>query len=267
MKLLETLLPMLIAVGCIRRGEEMSGEKPAEEVVLTVLYDNYPGSSELRTAWGFSCLAYVDGRRVLFDTGGDWETLSHNMRELGVDPKSIDIVVLSHIHGDHTGGLGGFLEADPGVTVWLLRSFPRDFKDFVRSTGAKVGEVGEDTVRIAPNIFTTGEMGTGIKEQSLVVRSGKGLVIVTGCAHPGVTNIVERVKEKFGGDVYLVLGGFHLFGTSEGRIRSIAEDFKRLGVEKVAPCHCSGDVAKGIFEEVYRADYVDVHVGTVVRIR
>ena len=262
----DVVLSTLLAVGCAGKGVKTTEEKPAGEVVMTILYDNYPGGPGLETGWGFSCLVQVDGMRVLFDTGGDWEVLSHNMDVLGVDPKSIDTVVLSHIHGDHTGGLRGFLGVNPEVTVWLPESFPGNFKEFVRQAGAEVREVGEDTAKVAPNVFTTGEMGTAIREQSLVVRSAKGLVVVTGCAHPGVVNIARRAKETIGEDVYLVLGGFHLFGSSEGRIRSIIEDLRKLGVRKVGPCHCSGDSARKLFREAYGEDYVDVHVGAVVRI-
>jgi len=206
--------------------------------------------------------------RVLFDTGGDWEILSHNMDVLGVDPKSIDTVVLSHIHADHSGGLRGFLVANSEVVVWVPKSFPESFKDLVRKVGAEVREVGEDTAKVAPNVFTTGEMGTtrGIKEQALVVRSAKGLVVVTGCARPGVVNTARRAKETIDGDVYLVLGGFHLSQASEDTVRSIIEGLRELGVRKVGPCHCSGGLARKLFLKAYGEDYVDVHVGTVVRI-
>lgn len=263
---LGVLLSTLLAVGCTGREAKMAEEKPAGRVVMTILYDNNPGGSGLRTGWGFSCLVQADGGEVLFDTGGYWETLSQNMEALGVDPKSIDTVVLSHIHGDHTGGLWGFLKVNPDVTVWLPESFPGAFKESVRESGARVMEVGEDTMCIAPNVFTTGEMGTSIKEQSLVVRSKKGLVVVTGCAHPGVVNIVRRAKETFVEDIYLVLGGFHLFGSSEEAIRSIVEELRKLGVRKVAPCHCSGDVARRLFRKAYGEDYIDAHVGAVIGI-
>ena len=121
------LIPIVLA-GCI---EEEIPEKtePAEGVKLTILYDNNPGDPNLRSAWGFSCLVQMKGMNLLFDTGGDWRTLEHNMRELRVDPRSIGIVLLSHAHGDHIGGLGGFLAVNTerrGVAAGIV---PAQFQE------------------------------------------------------------------------------------------------------------------------------------------
>jgi 7,8-dihydropterin-6-yl-methyl-4-(beta-D-ribofuranosyl)aminobenzene 5'-phosphate synthase len=95
-----------------------------------------------------------------------------------------------------------------------------------------------------------------------IMLSNRSIVIVTGCAHPGAANIVKNAKELTGMGVYLVLGGFHLSGASENTLLSIIEQFRELGVLKVAPCHCSGDRAKALFKEEFGEDYVEVGVGT-----
>jgi len=101
-----------------------------------------------------------------------------------------------------------------------------------------------------------------IKEQSLVITTSKGLVIITGCAHPGVVNVIRTAKEIVPDDrVYLVMGGFHLSGASSAQIESIIDSFVELGVERVAPCHCSGDEARRLFEERYGEDYIESGVG------
>jgi 7,8-dihydropterin-6-yl-methyl-4-(beta-D-ribofuranosyl)aminobenzene 5'-phosphate synthase len=221
-----------------------------ETVHLTVLYDNYLYNDGLHTAWGFSCLVEVGKRTTLFDTGGDAETLLSNMAALKINPHQIEIVVLSHVHGDHTGGLFSLLELNNALTVYLPASFPKDFKERVKTYGASVVEVQGPT-EIIPGVWSTGEMGTGIKEQALVVQSPKGLLVVTGCAHPGVINMVKRAKEIAGDKIHLVVGGFHMAGMSQKQIQEVIRALQELGVEEVAPCHCSGDLTRQLFHEAY----------------
>jgi 7,8-dihydropterin-6-yl-methyl-4-(beta-D-ribofuranosyl)aminobenzene 5'-phosphate synthase len=236
-----------------------------EEMIITVVYDNNPSVEGLKTGWGFSCLVEGCQRTILFDTGGDSETLLYNMEKLGIDPTQVEVVLLSHIHGDHTGGLGGFLKRNSGVEVFLLPSFPSGFKREVKSLGANYIEVGKLT-EVCKDVFSTGELGTGIREQSLVVKTSKGLVIITGCAHPGIVEIIEHVKRSFNEDIYLVMGGFHLVSTPEREIGEIIQDFRRLGVVKSAPCHCSGDDCRRLFERGYKEDFIKLGVGSRISI-
>ena len=101
----------------------------------------------------------------------------------------------------------------------------------------------------------------------MVIETSQGLVVITGCAHAGVVNIVRQAKELTGGDAHLVLGGFHLGGASEARIASVVEDFQQLGVRRVAPCHCSGDVARRLFGEAYGTDFIPAGVGSRLEVR
>jgi len=257
------LLDLLLAHGCTpttpaETPDEISTQKAPE---LVIIYDNNPYDNRLHTAWGFSCLIRLAQRTILFDTGGDSSTLLHNMRQLQIDPGEVDAVVLSHIHGDHVGGLIGFLEQNNAVTVYLPQSFPKSFKDEIGSFGAKVEEVYEAR-ELFSGVYTTGELGSGIKEQSLIVTTGQGLVVITGCAHPGIVEIIQRAKEVVPDNrVYLVIGGFHLSGASSTQIESIISSFIQLGVAKVAPCHCSGDETRRLFEESYGVNYIESGVG------
>jgi len=236
----------------------------AEALTITIVYDNNPYDERLKTAWGFSCLVERGNLKLLFDTGADAPTLLANMAALGLDPTEIDIIVLSHIHGDHIGGLEGILAVNKETTVYLPRSFPAGLKERIGAS-ARVVEVHEP-MEIAEGIHTTGEMGWGILEQALVVETPRGLVVITGCAHPGVANIVAKAKEITGEEVYLVMGGFHLISADKATIEGIVEDFRKLGVQKVAPCHCSGDLARSLFEKAYGRDFIRVGVGSKLKI-
>jgi 7,8-dihydropterin-6-yl-methyl-4-(beta-D-ribofuranosyl)aminobenzene 5'-phosphate synthase len=231
------------------------------ESSVTILYDNNRFDPQLKTAWGFSCLVKGADKTILFDTGGDDYTLLDNMKQLDVDPAIIDIVVLSHIHGDHTGGLGGFLEKSSRVVVYVLGSFPGNFKKAVMSIARGMEEV-TDAKEICPGAYTTGELGNAIREEALVLKTREGLVIITGCAHPGIVNMVRKAKEVTGEErVHLVMGGFHLRGEMPSRLESIADELDQLSVHKVAPCHCSGDEARRLFKKKFGSNYIESGVG------
>jgi 7,8-dihydropterin-6-yl-methyl-4-(beta-D-ribofuranosyl)aminobenzene 5'-phosphate synthase len=119
---------------------------------------------------------------------------------------------------------------------------------------------------IGHGVYTTGELGTGIIEQSLAVKTDEGLVVVTGCAHPGIVEVVRKAKALSGDEIYLVLGGFHLGGKSRRAIEGILSEFRRLGVRKVAPCHCTGEQAIKMFRQEYGEDFIQAGVGKVVRV-
>jgi glyoxylase-like metal-dependent hydrolase (beta-lactamase superfamily II) len=111
------------------QAKSSSPEIRAEKgMKITIVYDNNPYDPRLRSDWGFSCLVSFRERAILFDTGGDGGILLENMKKLGIDPKGISTVLLSHIHGDHVGGLPAFLRQNSKVTVYVPGSFPADLK-------------------------------------------------------------------------------------------------------------------------------------------
>jgi 7,8-dihydropterin-6-yl-methyl-4-(beta-D-ribofuranosyl)aminobenzene 5'-phosphate synthase len=232
-----------------------------EMVTFTVLYDNNAYAPGLRTDWGFACMVETGEATVLFDTGGNGTILTSNMAKLGFDPQAIDVVVLSHAHGDHTGGLAKLLNTGISPTVYVPAAFPTLFKTDVRARTDLV-EI-TDAVKILPGIYTTGEVGSSIVEQALVVETGEGVVVVTGCALPGVVQMVRRAKETVEGEVTLVTGGFHLGSASSSRIEDIIADLRDLGVQHVAPCHCTGDLARQMFASAFGADCTLAGVGQV----
>jgi 7,8-dihydropterin-6-yl-methyl-4-(beta-D-ribofuranosyl)aminobenzene 5'-phosphate synthase len=230
---------------------------------ITVVHDNNSYKQGLETAWGFSAFITGTEKTILFDTGGDGSILLDNMEKLAVEPNNIDIVVLSHIHGDHTGGLSSFLEKNSEIAVYLPKSFPKKFKDKVTSCGSKIVEV-EQSLKICENVYSTGELGRLIKEQSLIIQTDKGLIVITGCAHPGIVKIVNAAKNLLEDNILLVMGGFHLEWTTKGKIEKIISAFEKLGVRYVGPAHCSGDKARSLFEKHFGENYIDVGAGKII---
>jgi len=238
----------------------------AKDLSLTIVYDNNPHDDRLETRWGFSC--YIQGaeKTILFDVGGEGSVLLSNMEKLKIDPKTVSAIVLSHVHYDHIGGLSYFLKKNQNVTVYMPRSLPQSVKGTVRLAGAQVADVHKP-VKICKDVYSTGELGSFLKEESLIIRTSKGLVVITGCAHPGVVNIVKRAKEMLKSDVYLVLGGFHLCWMNLSKVKKIINGVKKEGVKKVAPCHCSGDLAREQFEKAYGKDFILVGAGKTIIIK
>jgi 7,8-dihydropterin-6-yl-methyl-4-(beta-D-ribofuranosyl)aminobenzene 5'-phosphate synthase len=237
----------------------------AKKVELKIVYDNNAFDPELKTAWGFACYIDTGEAKILFDTGGDPKILLANMDRLGITVGEIETIVLSHIHGDHVGGLPGILNENRRVDVYVPASFPDDFKSRAKAYGSNLIEV-HGALKISEGVLTTGELGSGIIEQSLIVNSERGLVVVTGCAHPGIANIVETAIQLTKRNVYLVVGGFHLSGATKEEILSVVERLRSLGVSNVAPCHCSGDLARRIFKDSFGAGYIDAGAGAIIRI-
>jgi 7,8-dihydropterin-6-yl-methyl-4-(beta-D-ribofuranosyl)aminobenzene 5'-phosphate synthase len=227
---------------------------------IIVVCDNNPYTAGLTTSWGFACVIKGAEKTVLFDTGGSSAVLLDNMQRLGIDPKEIDIVVLSHIHGDHVGGLEGFLKENSNVTIYLPATFPLGLKESLRRAGINVVEVN-DPVMICNGVYSTGVQGLRIKEQALIISTQTGIIVITGCAHPGIVNILGIAKDLLEDKIQLAMGGFHLGTENKPKLEKIISDFRKLGVERVGPCHCSGDPARRMFKEAYGDGYMNVGVG------
>ncbi len=229
-------------------------------VKITIIFDNYPHNAELKTEWGFSCLIEGFENALLFDTGGDGKILLDNMKNLGIDPNKIDKLLISHDHWDHTGGLQSFLEKKSDIDVYMLPSFSNGIKDIVRSKGAHLVE-SHTAEKLCSHIHTSGTLGKTIKEQSIIIETQKGLVIITGCAHPGIIHIIENAQKCFNQRINMVFGGFHLGSYTDSVLKNIIAQFRRLKVENAGPCHFSGDRCRKLFVNEYKNNFLNIGVG------
>lgn len=261
------ILPLIFA-GCAKGSGEK--ENAMEEIniqqikldnlCITILYDNTAYFEELRADWGFACLIEGPEKTVLFDTGAKGDILMSNIESMSLDPVKVDVVVLSHQHWDHVGGLEAFLARNSNLTVLVLKSFPDEIKKTVDGAGAELTEVS-GPYEICSGVYSTGTMGTGIEEQSLIITTDKGTLVITGCAHPGIVEIVKKAKELTGQEILLVMGGFHLMHHSDSQMKDIVDEFKELGVLYAGPCHCTGKDQLEAFRHAFEGRFLEIGAG------
>jgi len=202
---------------------------------IRIVYDNVSARSDMHADWGFAALVTLDGRRVLFDTGTKADLFMENLKKLGTDPASIEHIVISHDHGDHTGGIASLTARNPRIRVHMP-------------------EARQGPFELVPGVYSTGPIEGQPREQALVIETPKGLVILTGCSHPGLVKIVETAEKQRGANsVRLLLGGFHLLQQTQEQIAATIARLKQLKVAAAVPTHCSGDLAIKLFREAFPA--------------
>jgi 7,8-dihydropterin-6-yl-methyl-4-(beta-D-ribofuranosyl)aminobenzene 5'-phosphate synthase len=266
---------------------------------VRILCDNNAGPiSGTLGEHGFAALIEREGESVLFDTGGGL-TLLHNAQRMNLDLRSVRQVVLSHGHLDHAGGLWPLLQscgakqvlAHPGVFArrYTIRDgVPRAIglpyaEEFLSGMGASFSY--SDAFReVAPGIFLTGEVprlasfeagdaglfcdSSGccsdgvLDDQSLVILTKKGLLLLLGCCHAGVVNTVEHARQKTGvSELYGVIGGCHLAFSSGAQIEGTVRALRRYGVKKICAGHCTGFAASARLAREFPGIFRPAHVG------
>jgi 7,8-dihydropterin-6-yl-methyl-4-(beta-D-ribofuranosyl)aminobenzene 5'-phosphate synthase len=267
---------------------------------ITILYDAFgPHAGPLEMDWGFAALIEYGGRRILFDTGNNAQVLARNVKRLNVNLKRLDAVIISHRHGDHTSGLSHILEVNPAVKVYVpvegssfKSPFPRGFlarydalpvgmkyyngnepERFVSGTPwekADFESIAKTTEIFAGFFVLTAQSqkpGTvEMNELSLVFRTPRGLVVVVGCSHPGVENVLRNAA-TIDSRLYTVTGGFHLVLTERQEVERVASVLHdELRVERVAPGHCTSELGFSVFMDRFKDRFDQAGLGSVVQL-
>ena len=251
---------------------------------ITVLVDNKP-SGDIKGEWGLSILVEHEGKKILLDTGGSG-LFAVNLKKLGYDPADIDYGVLSHAHCDHANGMPRFFEENSKAKFYLRESAAENcygkiffcmiyfgIKRHVLERYSDRIEFVSGDYRLCegayliphktPGLAEIGRRGKmyirtdrGWKpddlshEQSLVIETDKGLLILNSCSHGGAVNIINEVAETFPGKkIYGLIGGLHLFNKSSEEIREVGRKIKESGISYVLTGHCTKDRAYGILKE------------------
>ncbi len=242
---------------------------PLDKVVLTAIADNRVVSPKLKAVWGLSiCVsAKRSGRYIslLFDTDTYPHILKYNIRTLGLKLERIHGIVISHDHSDHTGGLSLIPNYAQGIPVYVPHKSSSTLKERILSLGFKLVEV-KDKYMIDDGIFIIGGLERyGISEQSLVLSvSNLGLIVLVGCSHPGVVNIVRKAYKELRIKPYAVIGGFHLEWAPSEEIRRVVKELLSLGVRKIGPMHCSGEEIREYLRDHYPRVFLDMRAGSTI---
>ena len=268
---------------------------------LTVLYDAFGRDPALQKDWGYSALIEVAGRCILFDTGNNADVLAKNTQARGVDLSKVDFVVMSHRHGDHMGGMAHLLSVNPRVLIYAPKEgfgvygfdLPSAFyrkddalppeqryydgkpPDVMRFGAAWPGaniRLVDKTTQIAPGVhliaLVSDKPGTlELRELSLAIDTPDGMIVVVGCSHPGIDNIVKAAA-AINPRIHFVGGGFHLVVAKDPEIDSIVEVLRdTYKIAHVAPGHCTGEPTFAALKKAFGDRCLYAGLGTTIELR
>jgi 7,8-dihydropterin-6-yl-methyl-4-(beta-D-ribofuranosyl)aminobenzene 5'-phosphate synthase len=277
-------------------AQQTVADPAAGNAAITILYDAFGKRADLQKDWGFSAFIEYRGKRILFDTGDNPEILEHNAKAAGVDLSRLDFVVLSHRHGDHIGGMDYLLRVNPNVKIYAPKenfgifgsSLPGSFyrrddalppeqryfdgnaPETLRFGSAwpkahfvlidKTTEImpGMSLIALVSDKPTTLEL----KELSLAIDTPDGLVLVVGCAHPGIDKILDA-SAAIDKHIHLVVGGMHLVVAKDPEIeQAVTALHDKAKVDYVAPGHCTGEVTFAALRSAFGDHYRYAGLGT-----
>lgn len=261
-----------------------------------ILIDNLT-KGNLAAEWGLSVWIEQGGHKILLDTGAS-DKFALNAAALGLDLKEIEFGVLSHAHYDHADGLAAFFARNEKASFYLRdgaaencygkrwifhkyigihRGFLKTYRDRFRYAAGRYEIIPgvELLPHHTPGLEQFGEKNhlyikqgrrylpdSFAHEQSLVVNTDRGLVIFNSCSHGGADNIINEVSASYPGKrIYALIGGFHLYHTSDEGVRALADRIRQTGIEKIYTGHCTGDRAFQILKEELGEQACQIYTG------
>lgn len=255
---------LLLLFLSVNAGEPLGHQQvPADVAVrVTIIYDNYQKDPSLQPDWGFACLVEAGENRLLFDAGSNAGIYQKNVQSLGIRPEEIPTLFISHRHGDHTAGIPWILELNPAIHCYL----PSDYADQLKSQNQLPRNYTSvyEPAHLQGPFYSTGDQFKAFTEQGLVIRTDKGGILITGCGHPGVVEMVSVARKELGADIYAVIGGLHLMQASEADADKIAETLKQMGVHQICPTHCTGDRSIARFRKSFGEGFIEGGTGKVI---
>ncbi len=257
---------------------------------ITILYDDNKLDNNLEKDHGFSAFIEFKDHKILFDTGTKEKILIDNAKKLGINLEKVEHVILSHGHYDHTGGANYFIDrakiyAHPKIFEDKYRDsegkqyigIPLQFKDKLKEKVI----FNKEKKEILPNTFLSGQVNVKKKsglyhktrqgytndwmddEQFLTIETQKGLIIITGCSHKGLNNIINHILANFQKPIYTIIGGLHLKDASTSEIAKNAKYLTNF-TKEVYYCHCTGEKASKIIEKAINGQ--KVYAGSIINL-
>jgi 7,8-dihydropterin-6-yl-methyl-4-(beta-D-ribofuranosyl)aminobenzene 5'-phosphate synthase len=267
---------------------------------ITVLYDAFGKSALVKKDWGFAALVEYAGNRILFDTGNDADTFADNVKSLGLDLGTLDFVVISHRHSDHTTGLSYLLAVNPKVKIYVpderfgifggsvspsiyrtQPTLPNEMRYFGGNPPERIQSGSpwpqanfiplKEVTEVASGFYlipTVSQIpGTlELHELSLAIRTPKGLVLVVGCSHAGIENILH-LAATVDQHLALLVGGLHLIAAPDAEINRIALALRdEWKFDRVAPGHCTGEPEFAALQKTFGDRYLYAGVGSTITV-
>lgn len=237
---------------------------------LKILMENTAFQTDVKAEHGFSLFIENNKDKILFDLG-QTDALLHNAKLFEIELEEIEHVVLSHGHYDHTGATEAFLKANKKAKFYVKRGFDCNRFSAERYVGVprtcqipqerviyidKPTEISEG-IYVMPDIDIHDSQDTHFNkfkikeafethddtfhdELYLAITKDEKLSIISGCAHRGISNIIETASKFFKLPLNLILGGFHIKNESVKKIDHLANRLNSFGIEQMCPCHCTG---------------------------
>lgn len=264
---------------------------------VTVLIDNISRCPTLLEEWGLALSIRYEGKHYLLDTGAS-PAFAQNAETLGISLADVDMGILSHAHYDHADGMETFFTQNKTAPFYLQTGAAEDcygVKDAGKEyIGIQRGLLdtfltricyAEKKQSIAPGVWLLGHSTPGLSaqgekfrmyrkegdgwvyddfrhEQSLIFETDKGLVVLNSCCHGGADVIIREALAAFPGQtVYAIVGGFHLFESTEEEVHAFGERLLDTGVEHVITGHCTGQEAFDILQSVLGERVIQMESG------